>query len=380
MKISKYFYFYTVVLLLLVSMWIYIPDRKARNPVQKAVQAIASKEDSIILIFGGDIMVHSPQLEVAFNPQTGRYDFTSCFQFFHRHIKSADLAVANLEVPLAGRPYSGYPCFSAPDALLDAVLEAGFDVMQLANNHVADRGKQGAKRTYETVNAVAKSVGIYPNLSVRDSIYPLMLDVKGLKLALLNCTYGTNGVLPPKPFVVNTIDTVQIRQDIVAARINGAKCVVMTIHWGDEYQLKRNQLQEKLARFFVNAGVDIIVGTHPHVVQNFELLQKDDSTHVPVFYSLGNMISNQRKQHSNGGILARIVLSKSTGRMAHIDYLPFYVHKGALNDKNQYYLLPTRDYLNNQLALKLPAKEEEELIDFDKNTYRRLANLKRWEE
>jgi poly-gamma-glutamate capsule biosynthesis protein CapA/YwtB (metallophosphatase superfamily) len=346
--------------------------------IQNETKIESTIADSIVLVFAGDVMGHVPQLEAAYDKQSGKYDFTSCYQFITPYVASADFAVANLEVPLAGKPYSGYPCFSSPEALLDGALSAGFDVIQLANNHVVDRGKIGIERTYAAVNKKVPSVGVYPCKSLRDSLYPLIMNVKGIRLAILNCTFDTNGHAVPLPCVVNGIDTAQIRQDIVTARKRGAQCVIMTIHWGVEYELNANENQKKLARFMAKAGVDIIIGSHPHVVQNFEWIAKNDSCSIPVFYSLGNMISNQRWRNSNGGILARITLSRSSGNVLKVSYLPFYVHKGTLEGKLQYYLLPTERYRSRYYSFHLAEKEDSMLVTFDQDTRLRLNKIERW--
>ncbi len=334
--------------------------------------------DTLTFVFAGDVMGHTPQQKAAFDPKTKKYSFTECYQFITPCIQPADFAMANLEIPLAGKPYTGYPYFSAPDELLEGALSTGFDAMQLANNHVADKGKYGITRTYNTVNKRVPSVGVYLRESQRDSIYPLIMNVKGLKVAFLNCTYDTNGNPVPKPCVVNLIDTAQIRKDVQTARQRGAKCVIMTIHWGLEYELKANKEQESLARFFANVGVDAVIGSHPHVVQNFEWIQRKDKTTVPVFYSLGNMISNQRWKNSNGGILAKLEVSKSTGKVLKANYLPFFVHKGTLDGKFQYYLIPTEKYLDKKYDFQLPEKEEGMLKAFDDATHERLKNVESW--
>lgn len=334
--------------------------------------------DSVCIVFAGDIMGHMPQIEAACDSKNGKYDFTPCYAYIAPYIATADLAIANLEVPLAGKPYSGYPRFSSPDELLHGAISAGFDVMQLANNHIADRGRIGIERTYNTVTRKLKSVGVYPNSVVRDSLYPLIVTVKGLKLAILNCTFGTNGHPVPAPFVVNGIDTIQIKKDISAAKQKGAQCIIMTIHWGNEYELKANNYQNRLAQFLVNAGIDVIIGAHPHVVQNFENISRPDGSVVPVYYSLGNMISNQRWRNSNGGILARIVLSRSTGKVLSTDHMPFYVYKGKLNERFQYYIIPTERYLSGSYPFHLSAGEDSMLVTFDTDTRQRLQNVKRW--
>jgi poly-gamma-glutamate synthesis protein (capsule biosynthesis protein) len=204
------------------------------------------------------------------------------------------------------------------------------------------------------------------------------MDVKGLKVAFLNCTYDTNGNPVPAPYVVNLIDTAQIRRDVRTARQRGAKCVIMTIHWGIEYELKANKRQTELARFFADAGIDAVIGSHPHVVQNFQWMGRKDSTNVPVFYSLGNMISNQRWKNSNGGILAKLEISRSTGKILGAHYLPFFVHRGKLNGKFQYYLIPTEKYLHKGYNFLLPEGDEDMLKVFDEATNERLSNVEKW--
>ncbi|MBP1639254.1 MAG: Capsule synthesis protein, CapA [Bacteroidetes bacterium] len=367
-------YRYISLIILLSVVWICYAYKTP--DIKENTNSELRQSDSIILIFAGDIMGHVPQLEAAYDKTSRSYDFTSCYKYLAPYIRSADLAVANLEVPLAGKPYSGYPCFSSPDAVLDGAVNAGFDVMQLANNHIADRGANGIMRTFLTVNKKVQPVGVYLNRAQRDSIYPLIVTVKGIKIAILNCTFGTNGHQVPSPYVVNSIDTAQIRQDIHTARLRGAQFIVVTIHWGNEYELKSNAQQEKVAALIIKSGADAIVGSHPHVVQNFEMQYRSDSTRVPVFYSVGNMISNQRWRNSNGGILARITISTTDCKVKKADYIPFYVHKGSLDGKFQYYLLPTEKYIRKSLSLTLPAKDDSLLVLFDQDTRLRLSNLR----
>jgi poly-gamma-glutamate synthesis protein (capsule biosynthesis protein) len=367
-------YRYISLIILLSVVWICYAYKVP--VIKEDMHSELKQNDSIIIVFAGDIMGHVPQLEAACNKTSRTYDFTPCYKYLEPYIRSADLAVANLEVPLAGKPYSGYPCFSSPDAVLDGAVNVGFDVMQLANNHIADRGAAGIRRTFLTTNQKVKPVGVYLNAAQRDSVYPLIVAVKGIKIAILNCTFGTNGHRVPSPYVVNSIDTTQIRKDIRTARQRGAQFVIVTIHWGNEYELKANAQQEKVAAFIIKSGADAIVGSHPHVVQNFEMQYRSDSTQVPVFYSLGNMISNQRWRNSNGGILARITISTTNCKVKKADYIPFYVHKGTLDGKFQYYLLPTERYTNKSLSLTLPAKDDSLLLLFDQDTRLRLPNLK----
>lgn len=342
-------------------------------------EEILAEHENIVLVFAGDIMGHSPQFKAAFNAKTGKYNYDECFHYVKPYIEKADFAIANLEVPLAGPPYSGYPNFSSPDALLDGLKYAGYDVILTANNHVVDRGKAGLERTIRTIRSRdLQFAGSYLNKQHRDSLYPLILEKNNFRIALLNCTYGTNGIPVQSPNRVNMIDTVEIKRDLARCEELGSDFVVMTIHWGLEYQLAASEQQIELAKFFVRAGVDLIIGSHPHVVQNMEYLTHEFKS-IPVFYSLGNSISNQRKPHTDGGIMVRIEINTRTKGIDKSSYLPVYVHKGMLNSKYQYHLIPTVDYLSSPEKFKLTTKDSTALIYFDTETRKRLSNANIWE-
>ncbi len=336
-----------------------------------------ANDQIVTLIFAGDIMGHSPQFQSAYDIQTKTYDYKVCFENVKPYIESADIAVANLEVTLAGPPYSGYPNFSSPDALLDALKYTGYDVMLTANNHVLDRGKHGFERTLKVLSdKEMKFVGSYLNQQQRDTLYPLIIDTHGVKIALLNYTYGTNGYKPTSPTIVNVIDTNLIKKDIKKARSKSADIVVMTVHWGTEYQTKAGIEQQKLAKLFAREGVDLIIGSHPHVVQNAELLEIDSTRKVPVFYSLGNSISNQRNINTDGGIMVKVEIGANSKQILKTTYLPVYVHKGILKKKFQYHLIPTPDFVSDTTANYVINKvDSAALLLFDKNTRERLSNF-----
>jgi poly-gamma-glutamate synthesis protein (capsule biosynthesis protein) len=227
-----------------------------------------------------------------------------------------------------------------------------------------------------------KFAGAYIDSIQRDSLYPPVIQVfhewtdfqLPLQIAFLNYTYGTNGIVLPSPAIINYIDTNQIKIDIQKID-NQYDILICCIHWGIEYQNTANKEQQNLAQWLANQGVDLIIGSHPHVVQNFDILYKNNDTNypVPVYYSLGNMISNQRDRYKNGGIFAEIEINPNTKRITHCDYLPFYVHKGNLFGKYQYYLLPTKDFQN--CFYQLNETDEEALKLFDSDTKSTLKNL-----
>ena len=333
--------------------------------------------DSITLLFAGDIMGHSPQFKAAYNPKTNTFNYDICFQQVKSYTESADLAIANLEVPIAGKPYSGYPCFSSPDALLDALKSAGYDILLTANNHALDRGKQGLERTISQIEKrKLYPIGTYINEIQRDSTYPLIVKIKGLKLAFLNCTYGTNGNVVSKPDKVNYIDTLEILKDIHKANSLGADFKIMVIHWGTEYELHANETQRKIAQFLVNNGIQLIIGSHPHVVQNAEFLYGKDSIAVPVFYSLGNSISNQKQINTDGGIMVKVTIGCQEKKITRTAYLPVYVYIGTLNGIYQYHLIPTTQFIKNPSLFPINKVECSSLNFFESETRKRLSNVK----
>ncbi len=343
-------------------------------------------QEKVTLLFGGDAMVHSPQFQWALDPETKTYDFTPCFRYIHPYVEAADLAVVNLEVTLGGEPYSGYPNFSAPDAYLDALLGAGFDVMTLANNHILDRGKRGLHRTLDQLGTTPNT-GAYRDSTDRLQRYPLMLNVKGLQVALFNCTYGCNGYFPIAPNMVNFIDTAEIARDLASLEGKAVDLKVIYIHWGIEYELQAVAKQREMAEWLAKKGFDLIIGGHPHVVEDATVLHvttfDGEEKDVPVFYSLGNLISNQRRENTNGGILVRVELSTKPLAITHVEYLPCYVHKGLIKTaqggekitEKQYFLIPTPQYLNGKMNFKLSSEEEGLLKRFDQLTRKRLDNI-----
>lgn len=248
------------------------------------------RQDTLEICFMGDMMMHAKQLETALR-KDGSYDFSSYFSLVEDRIKDADISVANMEYTLAGEPYAGYPCFSAPDSYARYLAECGFDVFLAANNHILDRGSEGAARTADIYRMLAREKGImFTGLASdeeeRKNNYPLFIRRKGISLAMVNFTYGTNlgntahwpktNYMGNRTEVGNALETSQ-KADIVIA----------LPHWGPEYTLTHSENQEKTAGWLTENGADIIIGTHPHVVQDTARING-----APVIYSIGNAVSN----------------------------------------------------------------------------------------
>lgn len=271
---------------------------------------------SVEMVFAGDAMQHSRQLDDA-RRNDGGYDYSAYFTALEPYIQSADYAVVNLETPLGGKPYSGYPMFCAPDSYLTQLKKSGFDLILAANNHTLDRRDKGVVRTIEQFNKEnIPYTGIYRNKAERDSVCPVIRDINGFKIAFLNYTYGTNGLRIQGNIVVDYIDKKQIAADIARAREKGAEIIAACMHWGVEYVLLPNDEQKKLADFLEDQGVDLIIGSHPHVIQPMEM-RYSEKHHKKVFlvYSLGNFISAMHKDDTQGGAMAKVrIVRDKTGR------------------------------------------------------------------
>ena len=268
-----------------------------------------SAQERITLLFAGDLMQHQAQINAARAPD-GKYDYSPCFSLVKEQISRADIAVGNLEVTLGGKPYRGYPTFSAPDEYLQAIKDAGFDVLLTANNHCLDRGKKGLERTIARMDSLSiPHAGTYRNMEERRQRYPLFIRKKGFCIAILNYTYGTNGLKAASPNIVNYIDKETILEDIRSARAVQPDAIIACMHWGEEYHSLPDRGQRELADWLLEQGVTHIIGAHPHVIQPMELREAGNRQHV-VVYSLGNFISNMSAANTDGGLIFTLELEK----------------------------------------------------------------------
>lgn len=345
---------------------------------QSAPQPVERVPDTLTLMFIGDVMSHTPQVDAA-RLADGTYDYTPCFRFLAPYIASADICVANMEVPLAGSPYTGYPQFSCPDAMMSQLFDAGVDVFLTSNNHTCDKGAKGIRRTINVMDSLGiPHVGTYLDSTDYIRRNPLIIDKNGFRIALLNYTYGTNGIPAPNPFIVNMLDSVNIFNDIATARATDADYIIVMPHWGIEYERKQNKKQEIYANYMYECGADMVIGGHPHVVQPITLENRNEKgvAQRVTAYSLGNFVSNQRKRYTDGGIIVKCELVRDTTgvvRVTDYEYLPYWVYKGTCQGKYQYHILPAKHAVENcsyydvhgadSVALKLFYNDTKSLID-----------------
>jgi len=340
--------------------------------------------DTIKISAVGDLMCHTPQIKDA-KQSDGSLDFSHMFEFVKPILEKSDLTVGNLETVFAGseQKFSGYPLFNSPDEFALAIQKAGFDVLVTSNNHSLDREFYGLERTIKILDSLGiKHCGTY--ITQEDSEQILILEIKSLKLALLSYTYGTNGIPKPKgkEFCVSTIDTSKIKSDIQKAKQQNPDKIIVYLHWGNEYQRNPNQSQKKLAEFLFHNGVDIILGSHPHVIQPSDIKIINDTTgkekKVFVIYSMGNFISNQRKKFTDSGVIVHLSLIKNLSinetLIDTIYFTPTYVSK--LNGR--FRIIPVKKALqkfeiNDSLWTNLFSSEDKKLrqilIDFENHIW-----------
>lgn len=297
----------------------------------------------------GDAMSHMPQTRDAYDSQAGAYDYKPMIRFAKPWIEQADYAVVNLETTFAGGPdYSGFPAFNTPDALGDALKDAGFDLVSTANNHCLDRGYDGMVRTLDVLDNLGLAhVGTYRSAEERAAQNGVhVADVGGIKIAFLSYTYGTNGIPLSKshPDTVNilhtdymsdaqVLDTARIADDLAAAEALSPDLIAVIVHWGVEYQTTQNEHQEEIADFLFDHGADVILGSHPHVLQPMEtrtLTDRDGTTHTGfVCWSLGNFISSQNDEYTDTTVVLNLELTKNpnTGAtdVTKVGYVPLYM-------------------------------------------------------
>ncbi|MEG4989141.1 CapA family protein [Microcoleus sp. BR0-C5] len=308
------------------------------------------KEAKLIAV--GDIMMHSTQTRSGYDAKKQTYNFDNFFTPVKSILSTGDWVIGNLETPLAGSDaggYTGYPLFNAPAQLADAAKKAGFNILTTANNHALDRGEKGVIRTIANLSD-RKIASTGTATSTAEASRTLISTKNNISLAKLAYTYGTNGIPIPKgkDYLVSLIDEKKIVKDIAKARKQGADIIAISLHFGNEYQRQPNTQQKQLVENLLKAGADIILGSHPHVVQPYKIFNfpgKNGKTRKAVaIYSMGNFISGQNKKYTDLGVILQVNIRKKfpekTTEITDVKTHPTWVHRYTLNNKTNYRVLP----------------------------------------
>ena len=304
----------------------------------------------ISFLFMGDIMGHGPQIKSAWQENIKQYEYSEVFNPLEDIISSVDFAIGNLEVTLAGKPFKGYPQFSSPDELAVACKNSGMDVLVTANNHSCDRKNKGIVRTLDVLDSLQiLHTGTFKDVKNREKNNLLVLSKEGIKVGLLNYTYGTNGLPFSDPVYVNLVDSVLIKKDVINAKNKDLDKLIVFVHWGYEYKDFPNSYQKKYNRFFQDLGVDVVIGSHPHVIQPMVYSKENNHEFLTVF-SLGNFVSNQRAERKDGGAMFRLSFQKTDNniQISRKEYIPVWVHKYMEKEKYHFQILPCARPIYNE--------------------------------
>lgn len=332
---------------------------------------------SIKLAVVGDIMIHSPQISGAYVEEDNRYDFLSNYSYVASYLQEADFAIANIETTLAGEEYafSGYPLFNSPPELAATLKQSGFDLLNTANNHSLDRGMDGVINTIKHIEEAGLNyVGTARSQEERERGF--IFSQNDIKIAFYAYTYGTNGIPIPSgsEYLVSLIDEALIKEDVERAKnIEGVDLVIISLHWGNEYQRLPSGSQREIAERLIDVGVDIIIGSHPHVIQPAEIIKTEKAEGL-VLYSLGNFISNQRWRYSDAGVIVYLKVTKNpilnTLQVSLHEIIPTWVNKYPENGKLKYTILPVHEVLDN-----IDAKDAKEEFNLSELDYQRIKEV-----
>ena len=326
----------------------------------------------------GDLLMHRPIMKTCLLEDGQTYDFSSVFRYMTEYADVFDCSVVNLETTLGGDqfPYQGNPSFNCPDSIVDAAKAAGYDVLLTANNHCYDTGMTGLSRTVEQIRSRGL-IALGTRLNTEEKRYSVV-DIDGVKVGMICFTYaigddgkgglclnGGDSVAQPSLmnyFPKDNPDILygEVRNSLVDMKAEGAGLSIVYIHWGEEYEIEESESQRKIAQQLCDLGVDVIIGSHPHVMQPMDLFTSTiDPEHKTIcIFSLGNAVSNQRvvemnlkTGHTEDGAIFTLTLdqySDGSVAIADVGVIPTWVNLSNVNGKTEYNILPLDDVEKGQ--------------------------------
>lgn len=321
---------------------------------EPVIEEIEPHIETITITAVGDCLMHNTQIAAGLQPD-GSYNFDTYFKEVEYLINEGDYSSVSFEAPLAGPQtgYTGYPTFNSPDEIAHTFKKSGFDLVVTANNHILDRGIKGALRTMQVYkDAGLDIVGTY--MTEEESQSFLIKDIRGVKVGYLAYSYGTNGIPVPKDYsyFFNFLDRDKILTDIELLRPQVDVLIVM-LHWGVEYATQPTQDQMILAREILEKGADVIIGSHPHVIQPMEILEIEGKKKA-VCYAIGNFISHQRGVERNSGIVLKLKFTKNfdegTTLLDEVSYTPTFSHHYYDNGKMGFRVVPVQKTIERIMA------------------------------
>lgn len=307
----------------------------------------------------GDNLIHS-RVITSGKQEDGTYNYDEMYEYYKEYLESYDLKVVNQETVFVenDKDFSGYPTFGGPEEVGSALIDAGFNMATTATNHVMDKGIDAVWYSYLFWTGYGiEPVGTYTNretYNVQTGKYTTdrasYANINGIRISMLNYTYGTNGISIPEEYkwMIGTLyDKELIKSEMEWAKSNSDILIVFP-HWGTEYRHTPDSSQLEWAQFFADNGADIIIGTHPHVVEPLEYIEASDGDLVPCYYSLGNFISNQNEVPRMLGAAATFTIVKddSGASVKDVKAVPTITHISSYSEK--FYAKSLYDYTKEE--------------------------------
>jgi poly-gamma-glutamate synthesis protein (capsule biosynthesis protein) len=330
------------------------------------IEEVIPENEHVDLLMIGDVLVHQPVYKSGIQAD-GSLNYDHFFKNIQEDLDEAEIKIVNQETILGGSElgFSSYPCFNSPQEIGLSEVNAGFNVVLHATNHTMDKGYKAIQNTMDFWNNYPdiKMLGINSSPEEQKNIY--IYEQNGFKIAILNYTYGTNGIPLPsdKPYLVNILNEQQITEDVTLAK-SLADFVVVLPHWGTEYRYTPDSLQQKYTKLLSDLGVDLVIGTHPHVLENIEVVTNDEGHDMLVYYSLGNYVSGQTKRDRVVGGMAKVSIEKDyeTGEA----YITEYELDPIVTQQGEYTCYKLEDY-NDELANQNTIRNKSGCSNFNMN-------------
>lgn len=343
-----------------------------------------TKEQTMSIMMVGDDLLHTP-ISKSGKKANGKYNYDGLFSHIKKDVKACDLSMINQEVILGGAKLgiSSYPSFNGRQEVGDSLVRTGFNVILHATNHALDKGAAGIKNTinyWEKKHPEIKFTGINKSQAQKDRI--TYFKKNGIKVAVLNYTYGTNGIGLPKgmPYAVNLMTKAKVKRDVTLAKKH-ADFIILCPHWGTEYNTGIDSSQKSWTKYFLKLGVNLVIGTHPHVCEPVKWVSDKAGHKMLVYYSLGNYINATSRrgagvQKQFYGGMARVNLKRNVKGKVVIDkakFVPLITHKAG----NKYTTYKVSDY-TKALAKKNGIKGIDGTFSYKKmkNFFKKLINKK----
>ena len=314
----------------------------------------APRRRKVSFVGVGDNLIHG-SINRSSRKEDGTYDFTNIYEYVVDDIQKSDIAFINQETPLGGTSLgiSGYPMFNTPIEMVKNLHDIGFDLVNLASNHSLDRFEKGIMNELNEFDKFEDMVvdGVYRSQEEFEAI-PIF-EKKGIKFSLLSYTYGTNGIESPNDYNVSYFNEEQIKKDVKKAK-EISDVIIVSAHWGEENSFSSSSYQKKYAKLFADLEVDVVIGTHPHVIQPIEWIQGKNGNETLVVYSLGNFIGGMLGVNNAISGMIQFDFVKMDGNITveNVSWEPLFIHferygSDIVDDRNNYKVYHVSEYTDD---------------------------------